>query len=182
MKKLEGVKVAVLATNGFEEVELTKPTKALKEAGATIVIVSPEEKIRAWDVTDWGEEYDVDLLLEKANPDDFDALLLPGGVMNPDKLRINNAALDFVRHFVFNNKPIAAICHGPWLLAEIGYTNEKKLTSYPAIRTDMINAGAHWINREVVTDGLLVTSRQPDDIPAFNKEVINVFEREIVNA
>ena len=182
MKKLEGVKVAVLATNGFVEVELTKPTKALKEAGATIVIVSPEEKIRAWDVTDWGEEYDVDLLLEKANPDDFDALLLPGGVMNPDKLRINNAALDFVRHFVFNNKPIAAICHGPWLLAEIGYTNEKKLTSYPAIRTDMINAGAHWINREVVTDGLLVTSRQPDDIPAFNKEVINVFEREIVNA
>ncbi len=182
MKKLEGVKVAVLATNGVEEVELIKPVEALKEAGATIVIVSPEEKIKAWDFTDWGSEYEADLLLEKAKPDDFDALMLPGGVMNPDKLRVNNAALDFVRHFVFNNKPIAAICHGPWLLAEIGYVHGKQLTSYPAIRTDMINAGAQWINREVVTDGLLVTSRQPDDIPAFNKEMIDVFEREIINA
>lgn len=181
MKKLEGVNVAVLATNGFEEVELTKPVEALKEAGATVAVVSPEEKIRAWDFTDWGDEYEADLLLEKANPDDFDALLLPGGVLSPDELRINNAALDFVRHFVFNNKPIAAICHGPWLLAEIGYTKDKKLTSYPAIRTDMINAGAHWVNKEVVTDGLLVTSRQPDDIPAFNQEIVNVFEREIVN-
>ncbi len=181
MGELEGVKVAVLVTNGFEEVELVKPVEALKEAGASVAIVSPEKKIKAWDMTDWGNEYEADTLLNETNPEDFDALLLPGGVLNPDQLRLNNAALDFARHFVFNNKPIASICHGPWLLAEIGSIRGKKLTSYPSIRTDLINAGAQWINQETVRDGLLITSRKPDDIPAFNKAMIAMFQQEIIN-
>lgn len=173
MKNLNGKRVAILATNGVEQSELLEPRQALLDAGAKAEVISPESgKIKAWNLKDWGEEISVDRELKQAKPDDYDALMLPGGVMNPDKLRVNTDAVRFVRHFVETGKPIAAICHGPWTLIEAGGVKGKTMTSWPSLRTDLTNAGAKWVDQEVVTDKGLVTSRKPDDIPAFSKKMI----------
>ncbi len=173
---LRGIKVAILVTDGFEQVELTEPRKALDEAGAQTSIVSPkEEKVRGWKFKEWGDELPVDVHLSDAKPDNFDALLLPGGVINPDKLRMIPKAVEFVKAFFAANKPIAAICHGPWSVIEAGAASGRKIASWPSIKTDLRNAGAEWKDEEVVVDGNLVTSRNPDDIPAFNREMINLF-------
>lgn len=175
-KQLEGKRVAILVENGFEQVELTEPKKALEEAGAQTTIVSPQpEKVKGWKFVEWGDELNVDCPLDEASPDDFDALLLPGGVMNPDKLRMNPKAVQFVRAFFDAKKPIAAICHGPWTLIEADVVRGKKMTSYESIKTDLKNAGATWVDQEVVTDQGLVTSRKPDDLPAFNRKMIEEF-------
>ena len=174
--ELRNKSVAVLVDNGFEQSELTEPKKALEEAGATAEIVSPQSgKVKGCKHTNWGDEFHVDRHLEDANPNEYDALLLPGGVMNPDKLRINPAAVNFVKHFVDRGKPIAAICHAPWTLIEAGAVRGRRMTSWPSLRTDLRNAGADWIDQEVVVDQGLVTSRKPDDIPAFNRKMIEAF-------
>lgn len=174
--ELKNKRVAILVENGFEEVEMTEPRKALQQAGADAVLISPVSgEVKAWAYTDWGGSYKVDLPLDQARPDDFDALLLPGGVLNPDKLRINQKAVDFVRAFVDSGKPIASICHGPWTLINAGGVQGQRMTSYPSIRLDLENAGAEWVDQEVVTDHGLVTSRKPDDIPAFNRKMIEEF-------
>jgi protease I len=173
---LAGKKIAVLVADGFEQSEMVKPRDALKEAGAEAVLVSPNKgKVTGWKDKDWGDTFPVDVPLEKADPDDFDALVLPGGVMNPDKLRANPKAVQFVRDFFAAGKPVAAICHGPWTLIDAGVVRGRKLTSYGSIRTDLVNAGANWVNKEVVVDMGLVTSRQPSDIPAFNRKMIEEF-------
>lgn len=173
---LSGKRVAILVTNGFEEVELTEPRKALDLAGAVTQIVSPsDETVRAWSFINWGDEYPVDQALDQAKPDEFDALLLPGGVLSPDKLRIEPKAISFVKAFVDAGKPIAAICHGPWTLIEAGATRGRQMTSYPSLKSDLVNAGAKWVNQEVVVDNRLVTSRNPDDIPAFIEKMIEEF-------
>jgi protease I len=173
MKSLNGKRVAILATNGVEQSELLEPRKALLDAGASTDLISPESgNIKAWNLKDWGQEIPVDKELKQAKLDDYDALMLPGGVMNPDKLRANSDAVRFVRHFVESGKPIAAICHGPWTLIEAGGVKGKTMTSWPSLRTDLTNAGAKWVDQEVVTDNGLVTSRKPDDIPAFSKKMI----------
>ncbi len=175
---LNGKKVAILVENGFEQVELTEPKKALEQAGAVTKIVSPVKgKVKGWKHTEWGDELDVDVALEQANPADFDALLLPGGVMNPDKLRLHPKAIEFVRAFAQANKPIAAICHGPWTLIDAGAVKGRTMTSWPTLQTDLKNAGASWVDKEVAVDRNLVTSRKPDDIPAFNREMLQLFER-----
>jgi protease I len=174
--ELRNKRVAVLAENGFEQSELIEPRKALQEAGATADVVSPQSgKIKGWNHTDWGDEVAVDRRLEDARADEYDALLLPGGVMNPDKLRMNPRAVQFVKHFVDAGKPIAAICHGPWPLIEAGAVRGRRVTSWPSLQTDLRNAGAEWVDQEVVTDRGLVTSRKPDDIPAFNRKMIEEF-------
>lgn len=171
--KLKGKKIAILAIDGFEQVELTEPRKALDEAGATTVVIAPKPgKIRSWQTKDWGESVKVDAVLESANPNDYDALVLPGGVMNPDHLRMDAGAVNFVRQFVSSGKPVAAICHGPWTLLEAGALAGKTVTSWPSLKTDLKNAGATWVDQEVVTDGQFITSRKPDDIPAFNRALI----------
>ena len=171
--ELDGKKVAMLVANGFEQVELTEPKRALEEAGAEVSIVSPEEgKVKGWKSTDWGDEFDVDVPLDSAEADDFDALVLPGGVMNPDKLRRNEWALQFVRAFFDAGKPIGAICHGPWTLIDAGLVKGRQMTSYESIQTDLKNAGAKWVDKEVVVDNGLVTSRKPDDLPAFNRKLV----------
>lgn len=178
MSRLEGIKVALLVANGFEQVELTKPKQALEEAGATPHIISPEnEKVKGWDKTNWGDEFQVDTNLEQANADDYDALVLPGGQLNPDFLRMNDKAVQFVQSFVNQKKPIGAICHGPWTLIETGMVKGKRMTSYPSIKTDLENAGANWVDEEVVVDNGLITSRKPDDIPAFNEKIITEFAK-----
>jgi protease I len=175
---LEGLKVAILVENGFEQVELVEPRKALDGAGADTRIVSPRSKhVRAWDFTDWGDEFPVDIPLDHASPDDFDALLLPGGVLNPDTLRIEPEAVAFVKAFFDAGKPVAAICHGPWTIIEAGAARGRKIASWPSLRTDLRNAGAEWMDQEAVVDGNLVSSRKPDDIPAFNREMIDLFGR-----
>ena len=175
--ELHGKKVAILATDGFEQSELLEPRKALNEAGAETKIVSLKDNvIKAWDGTNWGETVKVDLPLKNANAKDFDALVLPGGVMNPDKLRMNNEAVEFVRKFFESGKPIAAICHGPQILIDADVVRGRKLTSYPSIKNDLINAGAEWFDKVVVTDQGLVTSRRPDDLPEFNKKMIEEFK------
>jgi protease I len=174
--KLDNLKVAILACNGFEQSELEKPRKALDDAGAKTSVVSPEEgKIRGWETKDWGKEVKVDLPLAKAKAEDFDALLLPGGVMNPDKLRMTPEAVAFVKDFFEANKPVAAICHGPWTIIETGHAKGRKITSWPSLKTDLKNAGADWADEEVISDQGLVTSRKPDDIPAFNQAMIELF-------
>ncbi len=174
--ELNGKKIAILVENGFEQVELTEPKQALEQAGAQTHIVSPQkDKVKGWDFTDWGDEFPVDVQLDNANPDDYQGLLLPGGVLNPDNLRINDKALQFVRSFFEAGKPVAAICHGPWTLIDAGVVKGRTMTSYKAIKTDLINAGANWVDQEVVVDQGLVTSRQPDDIPAFNNKMIEEF-------
>lgn len=171
--KLNGRKVAILAADGAEQVELEKPREALETAGAETRVVSPSEKsVRAWQHDHWGDEIAVDVPLDKARADDFDALLIPGGVMSPDHLRMNDAAVDFVRAFFERGKPVASICHGPWMLVEANVVRGREVTSWPSLETDLENAGAKWVDREVVVDHGLVTSRKPDDIPAFNAKMI----------
>lgn len=173
MKSLQGKKVAILTENGFEEVELTSPKQALEEAGAEVHIISPQkEKVKAWDHDHWSIELNVDKNISDAKEDDYDALVLPGGVINPDKLRTNADAVKFVKDFVESGKPVAAICHGPQTLIETGLLDGRMLTSYQSIKTDLTNAGADWVDREVVVDNGLITSRNPKDLKAFNKKVI----------
>ena len=173
---LKGLKVAILVTDGFEQVELTEPRKALDEAGAETHVVSPQaNSVRGWKFTDWGEQVRVDAPLDQAKPEDFDALLLPGGVMNPDSLRMQPKAVAFAKAFFEAGKPVAAICHGPWLIIETGAAHGRRLTSWPSLKTDLRNAGADWADKQVVVDQKLVTSRKPDDLPAFNREMIELF-------
>jgi protease I len=183
MNELTGRRVAILVADGFEQVEMTKPREALDEAGAKTDLISPQSgKVKGWDLTDWGDKFSVDVELSDADPDNYDALLLPGGVMNPDKLRQNSKAKKFVQAFVDEGKPIAAICHGPWTLIETGAVNGRMVTSWPSLQTDLRNAGANWVDREVVVDNGLVTSRKPDDIPAFNRKMIEEFGEGIHDA
>lgn len=173
---LQGKKVAILVTDGFEQVELLEPRKALDQAGATTKVVSPAgKKAKGWNHKEWGEEVPVDTSLDSAKAEEFDALLLPGGVMNPDHLRMIPKAVEFVKHFTDAGKPVAAICHGPWTLIEAGAVRGRTVTSWPSLKTDLKNAGATWVDKEVVSDQSLVTSRKPDDIPAFNREMIRLF-------
>jgi len=175
-RTLQGKKVAILATDGFEQSELLEPRKALDEAGATTQVVSPAEgKVRGWNHKEWGNEVPVDVSLDSAKAEEFDALLLPGGVMNPDQLRMNAKAVEFVKHFTEAGKPVAAICHGPWTLIEAGAVRGRTMTSWPSLKTDLKNAGATWVDKEVVSDKGLVTSRKPDDLLAFNREMIRLF-------
>jgi len=175
-QQLKNMKVAILVENGFEQEELTRPQQALEEAGAKTHIVSPAgKKVKGWDHTDWGNTFNVDVSLEQANPDNYDALLLPGGVMNPDKLRRNPQAQQFVRQMFEAGKPVAAICHAPWTLIDAGVAEGRRLTSYHTLQLDLQNAGAEWVDEEVVVDNGLVTSRKPDDIPAFNRKMIEEF-------
>lgn len=173
MEKLDGKSVAILVCDGFEQVEMTEPRRALDIVGAQTHLISPARfKVRGWQETNWGDEFPVDVPLDLADPEKYDALLLPGGVMNPDKLRMNDDAIRFIRAFFDAAKPVAAICHGPQLLIEAGVVEGRRLTSYPSLETDLRNAGADWVDEEVVTDNGLVTSRKPDDIPAFNTKMI----------
>ncbi len=175
-RKLDGKKVAILVADGFEQVEMTKPREALDEAGAETKIVSLKSgKIQGMHHADKGDKFDVDLTLDEARPEEFDALMIPGGLMNPDALRSNEDPLEFTRHFFREGKPVAAICHGPWVLIDAGVVRGRALTSWPAIKTDLKNAGGNWVNEEVVVDNGLVTSRKPDDIPAFNEKMIEEF-------
>lgn len=173
MGKLTGKKVAIITENGFEEVELTKPKEALEKEGAEVHIVSPQkDKVRSWDSTDWGKEFNVDKPLEAADADDYDAVVVPGGVINPDHLRRSEQAIQFIASFFEAGKPVAAICHGPQVLIETGKLKGRNVTSFFSVKTDLINAGANWSDQECVVDQGLVTSRNPDDLPAFNKKVI----------
>jgi protease I len=174
--RLTGLRVAILATDGFEQSELIEPRKALGEAGAATEIVSPKDgRIRGWNHKEWGREVEVDRTLKGADPKDYDALVLPGGVMNPDALRMNPAAVAFVKSFFEAGKAVAAICHGPWTVIEAGAARGHRMTSWPSLRTDIRNAGAEWVDEEVVVDGKLITSRKPDDLPAFNRAIIELF-------
>jgi protease I len=174
---LKGLKVAILVTDGFEQVELIEPRKALDQAGAETRVVSPKAgRVRGWKFTDWGDEVRVDAPLDQAKPEDFDALLLPGGVMNPDSLRMLPKAVAFAKAFFDAGKPVAAICHGPWTVIEAGAARGRQMTSWPSLKTDLRNAGANWVDKEVVVDQKLVTSRNPDDIPAFIREMIQLFK------
>jgi protease I len=174
--QLKGKRVAALIAEGFEQIELFDPKDALEAAGATVYVVSPEDgSVRGWDHTQWGQEVKVDRPLDGARVDDFDALLLPGGVMNPDHLRMNSKAVEFVRRFFEEGKPIAVICHGPWTLVEAGVVRGLTITSYPSLKTDLKNAGANWVDEQVAVDRGVVSSRKPDDLPAFNEKMIEEF-------
>ena len=173
MGKLSGKKVAILTENGFEEIELTSPKKALETAGAKVDIVSPQkEKVKAWNHDDWSIELPVDVPLDKADVEDYDALMLPGGVINPDQMRVNQDCVDFAQQFLEEGKTVAAICHGPQLLIETGMLRGRNMTSFPSIRTDFENAGVTWADLEVVIDNGLITSRSPKDLDAFNEKMI----------
>ena len=177
-QKLDGKKFAILATDGFEESELAEPMQAIKDAGGTAEIISLESgSIRSWHNGDWGKPFTVDKTVEAANPEDYDGLLLPGGVMNPDKLRADEKAVNFVKSFfkAETQRPAAAICHGPWMLAEAGVLKGRTVTSFKSIKTDLENAGATWRDKEVVVDQGLVTSRHPDDLPAFKRNMVEEF-------
>jgi protease I len=181
--KLNGKRVAILATDGVEQSELIEPRKALDDAGADTTLVSPKAgTIKAWQHDRWGEELRVDLPIEQAIVDNFDALLIPGGVMSPDRLRMNRRAVEFVQRFVNSGKPVAAICHGPWMLVEANAVRGRTVTSWPSLQTDIRNAGGDWVDREVATDEGIVTSRKPDDIPAFNKAMVTLFASQTVSA
>ena len=171
---LNGKKVAILATDGFEQSELMEPRKALDEAGATTEVISLKGgEIKGWKSKDWGDTVRVNKTIEQANTQEYDALLLPGGVINPDQLRMEPSAVEWVRKFVETGKIVAAICHGPWTLIEAGVVKGKSFTSWPSLKTDLKNAGAKWVDQEVCIDGQLITSRKPDDIPAFSRAVID---------
>jgi protease I len=170
---LRSKKVAILVADGFEQVEMTEPRMALTDAGATTTLISPNRRrVQAMHHHEKGDVFDVDLPLDSAHADDFDALLLPGGVANPDVLRTNEKAVQFARNFFDAGKPVAAICHGPWLLVEADVVRGRQVTSWPSLKTDLRNAGADWVDREVVVDNGLITSRKPDDIPAFNRKLV----------
>jgi len=176
MATLSGKKIAIITEDGFEEVELTSPKQALEQAGATVHVISPENgKVKAWDHDHWSIEVPVDVTLQNANPEEYDALMIPGGVMNPDKMRMNPGCVEFAQHFIDSGKPIAAICHGPQLLIETGALNGRTMTSYPSLKTDLENAGVRWEDKEVITDNGLVTSRSPKDLAAFNRKMIEEF-------
>jgi deglycase len=175
-QRLTGKRVAIVVTDGFEQDELEKPKQALEAAGATTEIISPKSgKVKGWKYTDWGNEFKVDKEVKKADPNQYDALMLPGGQMNPDTLRMDERAIHFIQSFVNSRKPIAAICHGPLTLIEADGVKGRRMTSYPSIKIDLRNAGAEWVDEEVVTDQGLITSRKPDDIPAFNRKMIEAF-------
>lgn len=179
-KQLEGKNIAILATDGFEQVELTGPKKNLEAAGAKVTVLSVEKtprEIKGWDKTDWGDTVKVDGLVKDAKPEDFDALVLPGGQINPDKLRIDKDAVAFVKRFAESGKPTAAICHGPWTLIEADVVRGKTMTSWPSVQTDLKNAGANWVDKEVVVDGNFISSRKPEDIPAFSKAIIEAVSK-----
>jgi protease I len=183
-KPLKGTKVAILATDGVERVELTEPRRALEEAGAETHLVSPPEqhfvtgvpdKIRALETLEWSEEFSVDVAFSDASPNDYDALYLPGGIINPDLLRLNPAIPGFVAAFFDAGKPVASMCHGPWNIISAGKAGGRRVASWPSLKDDLENAGATWVDEEVVVDGDLVTSRNPDDIPALNREMVALF-------
>jgi protease I len=181
--QLQGRRVAIVATDGVEQVELTEPKKALDAAGAQTVVIAPKGRtIKAWQHDHWGDEIPVDRPLDTARADDFDALMLPGGVINADTLRMDERAVQFVRHFFEAGKPVAAICHAPWMLVEADVARGRTVTSWPSLRTDLRNAGADWVDREVVTDEGLVTSRKPADIPAFNRKMLEEFAEGVHDA
>jgi protease I len=170
---LDGKNVAILVAEGFEQSEMVEPRKALKRAGADTTIVSPAEgEVQGWNHFDKGDRFNVDVSLDEANPDDYDALLLPGGVANPDQLRTIPKAVQFVKRFVESGKPVGVICHGAWTLIEADVVKGRTLTSWPSLKTDLVNAGAKWVDQEVVTDKGLVSSRKPADIPAFSRKLI----------
>jgi protease I len=176
--ELNGKKIAILVADGFEQVEMTKPRQALEKAGAEVDLISPARgKVQGFDHDKPGEQFAVDVPLKKASTQDYDALVLPGGVANPDKLRIDEQAVQFISEFVAARKPIAAICHGPWPLIEVGAVRGRTMTSWPSLKTDLRNAGANWVDEQVVEDDGLITSRKPDDIPAFNKKMIELFSQ-----
>ena len=178
-QELEGKKVAILVTNGFEQVEMTKPRQAFIDAGADTYLISPAgEEVQGWNHFDKADYFKVDIPLDRVNPDHYDALLLPGGVANPDQLRTNSRAVQLVRAFFNVDKPVAAICHGLWTLIEADAVKGRKVTSWSSLKTDLENAGANWVDEEVVVDGNLVTSRNPDDLPAFIKSAIALFARQ----
>jgi deglycase len=177
-KTLKGKTIAILATDGFEQSELMQPKLALEEVGAKTQVVSPaDKKIKGWNHKDWGEEVSVDVPLKSADVSNYDALLLPGGVMNPDQLRMNPDAVRFVKAFFDERKPVAAICHGPWMLVETGAVHGRTVISWPSLKTDIRNAGGTWVDEEVTVGNGVVTSRKPDDIPAFNREMIALFAK-----
>jgi len=172
-ENVNGKKVAILTEHGFEEIELTSPKKALEEAGAVVHIVSPQkDSVKAWDHDHWSGEFPVDVQVADANVEDYDMLLIPGGVINPDKMRTDIDCVSFVQQFMEAGKPVAAICHGPQLLIETGMISDRKMTSYPSIKTDLINAGVIWEDKEVVIDNGIITSRSPKDLEAFNRKLI----------
>jgi len=175
-KELNGKRVAILVENGFEQVEMTEPRKALDNAGAKTELISPQQsEVRGWKHKEWGDNFRVDTPLDRADANNYDALLLPGGVMNPDKLRMNPQAVRFVKMFFEQDKPVAAICHGPWTLIDADVVRGRTMTSWPSLKTDLRNAVVEWVDRQVVADNGLVTSRKPDDIPAFNSKMIELF-------
>lgn len=177
-QQLNSKKIAILVADGFEQVELTQPKQAFEQAGAQTYVISPmSDRVQGWNHFDKADYFPVDVPLDEATAEDYDALLLPGGVANPDQLRTQGKAVQFVKSFFAANKPVAAICHGPWTLIEADAVKAKKVTSWPSLKTDLKNAGASWVDQEVVEDGNLVTSRNPDDIPAFNEKAIALFAK-----
>jgi protease I len=175
-RQLNGKRIAILVNNGFEQVEMTEPRKALEAAGAQAELISPQDRtVQGMQHAERGDSFSVDVALKKANPDNYDGLVLPGGVANPDHLRANPDAVKFVKSFIDAGKPVAAICHGPWTLIETGVAKGRTMTSWPSLKTDLRNAGANWVDQEVVVDRGLVTSRKPEDIPAFNRKMIEEF-------
>jgi len=178
-QELNNKKIAILVVDGFEQVEMTEPKQAFEEAGAQTYIISPQsDRVQGWNHFDQADFFTVDVPLEQAKVDEYDALLLPGGVANPDQLRTEEQAVQFVKSFFDAGKPVAAICHGPWTLIEAKVVKGRTLTSWPSLKTDLENAGANWVDREVVEDNGLVTSRNPDDIPAFNDQAIKLFAKQ----
>lgn len=175
---LNNKKVAIIVADGFEQTEFAAPYEALKKAGAHVDVISLKKgKVKGWNHTDWGNQYPVDKVIDEVRSGDYDALVLPGGVMNPDQLRVNEKVVKFVTEMMHAEKPVAAICHGPWTLIETETLRNRTLTSYPSIKTDLINAGVNWVDKEVVVDGNLITSRKPDDLPAFCKEMLAAIEK-----
>jgi protease I len=182
-KQINGKKIAILATDGYEQVELTDPKKNFEKAGAKVDVISIKSgQIKGWNHTDWGKSVKVDHLVSDVRPEDYDALVLPGGQINPDKLRTDRNAVTFIKQFVETGKPVAAICHGPWALVEADVVKGKTVTSWPSVHTDLKNAGAHWVDKEVVQDGNLITSRKPEDIPAFSNQLIDALSQPLAKA
>jgi protease I len=180
MKDLKTKRIAIITENGFEEVELTSPKKAMEGAGFKVDVISPQKnKVKAWDQDHWSIEVPVDVNLSDADPDDYDALMIPGGVINPDKMRVNKDCVAFAKSFLEAGKPVAAICHGPQLLIETGLLKGRNITSFPSLKTDLKNAGADWEDKEVIVDNGLITSRSPKDLNAFNKKLIEEIKEEM---